>query len=100
MKRAVSVVELKAKLSEHLRQVKSGHELIVTERGIPVARMLPLDDGERQSTRRLRLTRSGALKPGRGKLPAALRRPPVESQDGEAVVDALLAERHDGSADR
>ena len=78
MKRTASVVELKAKLSEHLRQVKSGHELIVTERGIPVARMLPLDDGERRSTRRVRLTRSGALKPGRGKLPAALRRPPKE----------------------
>ena len=100
MKRTVSVVELKAKLSEHLRQVKSGHELIVTERGIPVARMLPLDDGERRSTRRLRLTRSGALKPGRGKLPAALERPPSGPDDGQAVVDALLAERRDGPLDR
>jgi prevent-host-death family protein len=100
MKRTASVVELKAKLSEHLRQVKSGHELIVTERGIPVARMLPLDDGERRSTRRLRLTRSGALKPGRGKLPAALKRPPTGPDDGQAVVDALLAERRDGPVDR
>jgi prevent-host-death family protein len=100
MKRTASVVELKAKLSEHLRQVKSGHELIVTERGIPVARMLPLDDGERRSTRRLRLTRSGALKPGRGKLPAALKRPPSGAAAGEAVVDALLAERHDNSGER
>ena len=40
MKRTASVVELKAKLSEHLRQVKSGHELIVTERGIPVAAII------------------------------------------------------------
>jgi prevent-host-death family protein len=101
MKRTVSVVELKAKLSEQLRQVKSGHELIVTERGIPVARMLPLDDGERRSTRRLRLTRSGALKPGRGKLPATLKRPPVGPEhDGKAVVDALLAERNDAAGDR
>ena len=100
MKRTVSVVELKAKLSEHLRQVKTGHELIVTERGIPVARMLPLDDGERRSTRRLRLTRSGALKPGRGKLPAALKRPPTGPDEGRAVLDALLAERRDGPVDR
>jgi prevent-host-death family protein len=100
MKRTASVVELKAKLSEHLRQVKSGHELIVTERGIPVARMLPLDDGERRSTRRLRLTRSGALKPGRGKLPAALTAPPAGPDEGSAVVEALLAERHDGPIDR
>jgi prevent-host-death family protein len=100
MKRTASVVELKAKLSEHLRQVKSGHELIVTERGIPVARMLPLDDGERRSTRRLRLTRSGALKPGRGKLPPALKVPPAGPEDGRAVVDALLAERRDGPGER
>ena len=100
MKRTASVVELKAKLSEHLRQVKSGHELIVTERGIPVARMLPLDDGERRSTRRLRLTRSGALKPGRGKLPAALKQPPAGPDEGTAVVDALLAERRNGPVDR
>jgi prevent-host-death family protein len=100
MKRTVSVVELKAKLSEQLRQVKLGHELIVTERGIPVARMLPLDDGERRSTRRLRLTRSGVLKPGRGKLPATLRQPPIGPDEGKAVVDALLAERRDGQVDR
>jgi prevent-host-death family protein len=100
MKRTASVVELKAKLSEHLRQVKSGHELIVTERGIPVARILPLDDSERRSTRRLRLTRSGALKPGRGKMPAALKEPPPGAPAGISVVDALLAERRDASGDR
>jgi prevent-host-death family protein len=100
MKRTASVVELKAKLSEHLRQVKSGHELIVTERGIPVARLLPLDDGERRSTRRLRLTQSGALKPGRGKLPALLKRPPRGPAEGASVVAALLAERRDPAAER
>ena len=94
------MVELKAKLSEHLRQVKSGHELIVTERGIPVARILPLDDSERRSTRRLRLTRSGALKPGRGKLPPALKLPPQGLASGKSVVEALLDERREASGDR
>jgi prevent-host-death family protein len=100
MKRTASVVELKARLSEHLRQVKSGDELIVTERGIPVARMLPLDDSERRSTRRVRLTRSGALKPGRGKLPVALKRAPAGPPSGPEAVDALLAERRDPAGDR
>jgi prevent-host-death family protein len=100
VKRTASVVELKARLSEHLRLVKAGHEVVVTERGIPVARLLPLDDGERRSTRRLRLTRTGALKPGRGKLPAALKRPPAGEALGASVVDALLAERRDDAADR
>jgi prevent-host-death family protein len=95
MKRTVSVAELKARLSEHLRLVKSGHEVVVTDRGVPVARMLPLDDGERRSTRRFRLTRSGVLKPGRGKLPPALKQPP-EAGRGAGVLDAVLDERRDG----
>jgi prevent-host-death family protein len=100
MKRTTSVVDLKARLSEHLRQVKSGHELIVTERGVPVARLLPLDDSERRSTRRFRLTRAGVLKPGRGKLPAALKRAPEGGSTGGDVLSALLAERGDTSSER
>ena len=57
MKKTTSVVELKSRLSECLRLVKAGHELVITERGVPVARVVPLDDGQRRSTRRLRLTR-------------------------------------------
>ena len=100
MKRTASVVDLKARLSEHLRQVKSGHELIVTERGVPVARLLPLDDSERRSTRRFRLTRSGVLRPGRGKLPEQLKRAPEGASSGAGVLAALLAERGDGSNER
>ncbi len=100
MKRTASVVELKARLSEHLRLVKAGHEVVVTERGVPVARLLPLDDGERRSTRRSRLTRGGLLKPGRGKLPAALKQAPHVRDAATAVVDTLVAERRDAASDR
>lgn len=98
MKRTTSVVDLKARLSEHLRLVKSGHELVITDRGVPVARVVPLDDGERKSTRRLRLTRAGLMKPGRGKLPALLKRAPSGPIAG--VLAALLAERADRTTDR
>jgi prevent-host-death family protein len=95
MKRTASVADLKARLSEHLRLVKSGHEVVVTERGVPVARMLPLDDGERRSTRRFRLARTGILKPGKGKLPAVLKQPP-DTGGGAGVLDAVLDERSGG----
>lgn len=100
MKRTTSVVEMKARLSEHLRLVKAGHELIITERGVPVARLLPLDDRDRRSTRRLRLTRAGTLKPGRGKLPAVLQRSPEGPASGAGVLAALLAERGDRTTER
>lgn len=93
MKRTATVVDLKARLSEHLRLVKAGHEVVITDRNVPIARLVPLDDSERKSTRRLRLTRSGTLKPGSGKMPAALKRPPAGPPEGASVVDALLAER-------
>jgi prevent-host-death family protein len=94
MKRTTTVVDLKARLSEHLRLVKSGHEVVITERNVPVARLVPLDDQQRRSTRRLRLTRSGSLRPGSGKLPPALRQAPGGAPSG--VVEALLAERDTG----
>lgn len=41
MAKEYSVYETKARLSELLRTVKSGKELIVTERGQPIARLVP-----------------------------------------------------------
>lgn len=98
MKKTTSVVDLKARLSEHLRLVKAGNELVITERGVPVARVVPLDEGQRRSTRRLRLTRGGLMKPGRGKLPALLKKAPAGPSSG--VLAALLAERGDRSTER
>jgi prevent-host-death family protein len=93
MKRTTTVVDLKARLSEHLRLVKAGHEVVITERNVPVARLMPLDDSERRSTRRLRLTRSGVLRPGAGKMPDVLKQPPVRRPTPARAVDALLADR-------
>jgi prevent-host-death family protein len=93
MKRTASVVNVKARLSEYIRLVKAGREVVITERGVPVARLMPLDDAERKSSRRLRLTREGALKPGRGRVPRLLQESPTGERVGEQVLAALMAER-------
>jgi prevent-host-death family protein len=100
MKKTTGVVELKAKTSEILRIVKAGHEVVVTERGVPVARLVPLGDAERRSTRRTRLFRAGLIKRGQGGLPKLLANPPEGQPVGTDVLNALLAERHDSSEDR
>jgi prevent-host-death family protein len=94
MKRTTNVVQLKARLSEYLRLVKAGNEVVITERGVPVARVVPLDDAQRTSTRRTRLARSGLLKPGRGRLPKTVSDAPTGAPAG--VLDALLADRESG----
>jgi prevent-host-death family protein len=39
--KTVRIAELKARLSEHLREVKRGNTLIVMERDTPIARVIP-----------------------------------------------------------
>lgn len=40
--KSVKIAELKDRLSEHLRAVERGHEVIVTDRSRPIARIMPI----------------------------------------------------------
>ena len=91
----VSVTELKARLSEYLREIKRGGEVRVLERGIPIARLTALENATESlpgevAQRRQRLIASGVLAPGAGKLDPI---PPMEINSG--LVDALAEERED-----
>ena len=90
---ATNVAALKAWLGEFLRQVKAGNDVIVTERGVPIAHLTGLDPLEQRAARRVRLARAGVLALGRGTRPAALHVPPRGEPVGRDVLDALLAER-------
>lgn len=87
----VSVSELKARLSHYLRVVKQGGEVQVLDRGIPVARLAPVNT-EGDDTRE-RLVAAGVLRPGIGGSEAILGWVPVES--GASVLEALLEDRED-----
>lgn len=42
--KTVKIAELKDKLSEHLRAVEKGAEVVVTDRNRPIARIIPIGD--------------------------------------------------------
>ena len=44
MERAISATEANQRFSEMLRDVQSGDSFVVTSRGKPVARMVPIED--------------------------------------------------------
>jgi prevent-host-death family protein len=92
MKPTANVAQIKARLSEYLRHVKDGSEVVITERGIPVARLVPLAPEERRATREERLIRTGALRPAAGPR-RPLGAPKRKPGSGRAVLDALLADR-------
>jgi len=88
------VAELKARLSRYLERVKAGQEVLVTDHGRPVAKLVPIAEAEAGS-RRESLIRDGLLLPGRGKVRRSLLRPPPKGP-GASVLDALLEERREG----
>lgn len=95
MKRA-SVSELKASLSAYLVGVKRGEEVLVTERGRPIARVVPATGAEDATDRTARLIRAGVVRPASTKLSPKLLEPsPVKDPEGK-TVKALLEERREG----
>lgn len=85
----MGIRELRQNLSVYLRRVKRGEALTVTERGSPVARLMPLPD--RRSTLD-RLIANGEAAPARGNL-LDLGPPPGPVSD--ALSRALEEQRED-----
>ena len=56
----VKIAQLKAHLSEYLREVKTGHEIVINDRDHPVAKLVPFE----QPARKPLLQMTKARKPG------------------------------------
>lgn len=97
MRKIAKVSELKAKLSRYLDQVKGGEEVLITHRGTPVAKLVPVTPAAGDDARRLgALERRGSLRRGAGQLPPDFWDWP-RPQDAEgSVLAALLEERASG----
>ena len=64
----VSVRDLKNGLSEYLHRVRAGERLVVTDRGRPIAEVLPLGESKVSAKERLlRLSEAGELSLPRGR---------------------------------
>ena len=92
-----AVSKLKANLSEYLLKVKLGEEIVVTDRGRPIARIIPVRRGEKGiSPHLLTLEKAGLARIGSGKLPDEFwTRPRPKDVEGVAL-DNLIDERRGG----
>jgi prevent-host-death family protein len=63
--KAVNIAELKNRLSAYLNEVKAGQEILVRDRNVPIARIVPLRV-EEYETERLRLAAEGRIRLGSG----------------------------------
>ena len=92
MKRA-AISTLKATLSEYIASVKRGEEVVVTERGKPVARIVPILPATIQDDRIRELVKRGVVRAATGNLRRALAGRPVRTASKRAVLRALQEER-------
>jgi prevent-host-death family protein len=94
--KTASVAEIKSRLSAFLAAAKRGEEVIITDRGRPIARLTGLHGTEGTDSRLTELIRTGLMRPPSKPLPRGflgLRRP----ADSEGtVLGELLRERDEG----
>ncbi len=92
------IAELKARLSHFLSITRSGEEVVITDRGRPVARLAPLAEREADMPGHLvEMERRGEVRIGTGTAsatPDELPRP--KTMPGLSVVQALIDERLEG----
>ncbi len=94
MLRKMGIKELRSSLSETLAQVKAGDEIVITERGEPIAKLvqvLPEEEAMQE------LIRKGLMRPPIKPLDVEefLRMPKLEDPEG-LVLAALLDDRRHG----
>lgn len=91
--KTAAVSKLKAFLSEYLNQVKAGNEVLITDRGKPVARLVPISCTKTVRESLTRMEKQGLIKIGSGSLPKKFWTLPRAEDTKGLVLKALLNER-------
>jgi prevent-host-death family protein len=91
-----SISELKARLSAYLDLVRAGDEVLVTDRGRVIARLVPVGGEAQEDSRRELLVRTGQLQLPRSPLPRNFRKARRPADAKGRSLAALLEERAEG----
>ena len=94
--KTAAVSELKARLSEYLNQVKAGMEVLITDRGKPIARLVPILRPKDLKESLIRMEKEGLIRIGSGKLPKDFWKMTRPDDPNGMVLKALLDEREAG----
>jgi prevent-host-death family protein len=86
----VGIRELRLNLSRYVARVRAGAEVIVTDRGQPVARLAAIDEEEAHYQR---LVREGIVTPAKRPKRTTLPEPIPMKGDGHLVSEMVLEDR-------
>lgn len=88
--------QLKARLSEYVARARAGEEVVITDRGTPVARLVPLAGALALEGRNAELARAGLVREPSAPLdPATLHASRPSDPTGRSLA-AIMEERAEG----
>ena len=91
----MNVAELKNQLSKYLTFVKSGEEVVIRDRNLPVAKLVPFS-AEGTDDQDLILAAAGKLRLPKARLDVrALLKIPTGSVTGNKAIEAVVADREE-----
>jgi prevent-host-death family protein len=93
--KTTTVSKLKSSLSEYLRSVKAGEEILVTERGRPIAKLTPVVSSDVLPDDLVEMEKQGFIKIGSGKLPKGFWDLPRPKDPKGLVLKTALREREE-----
>jgi antitoxin (DNA-binding transcriptional repressor) of toxin-antitoxin stability system len=94
--RSVNVARLKDQLSKYITFAKSGEEVVIRDRNLPVAKLVPFS-AEGADEQELTLVAAGKLRMPVEQLDIkALLKIPTGTVEGNKAIEALLADREEG----
>lgn len=94
--RTVNVAKLKDQLSKYLTFAKSGEEIVIRDRNLPVAKLVPFS-AEGADAQELQLVAAGKLRLPKVRLDVKkLLKVRTGAVTGNKAIQAILAEREEG----
>ena len=94
--KSVNIADLKNSLSQYLNQVKAGNEILISDRNVPIARIVPIHQSMAQDDELLALAAEGKIRLAQAasedsfwELPA----PRVSARARKRVIDLERDER-------
>jgi len=94
--RTVNVAELKNQLSKYLTFARGGEEVVIRDRNLPIAKLVPLS-AEGADDQELVLVAAGGMRLPKVKLDVKrLLKIPTGTVAGNKAIQAVLADREEG----
>ena len=93
--RSASIAELKNRLRAYLNDVRRGEEILIRDRNLPIAKIVPLASAGNDDAEETTLAAAGKLRMRERKLPASFWSTPAPRVSPKRATAAVTADRGD-----